>query len=297
MGVGGISVGGIEYTRKQFAPQLLPHVDHLPHTHDPTRNAFSRGQPAWGAHLADDLEAIVARRGAGTIAAVIVEPIAGSTGVLVPPKGYLDRLRAICDSHGILLSFDEVICGFGRVGAPFAGHAFGVTPDLMTVAKGITNATVPNVPNLQMRQNLGSARVRGVEVQSFWAPFEAVRLSLAWTFTDARVTSGDLNGRALPQDPRHRIAAAASFADLRWFEADIGLRWTSDQFEDDRNVFRLPGFAVLDVQLSRMFAPGWTLFAAAENLLDRRYLVGLQGGVATVGQPLCVRAGVRARFF
>ena len=161
----------------------------------------------------------------------------------------------------------------------------------------ITNATVPNVPNLQMRQNLGSARVRGVEVQSFWAPFEAVRLSLAWTFTDARVTSGDLNGRALPQDPRHRIAAAASFADLRWFEADLALRWTSDQFEDDRNVFRLPGFAVFDVQLSRMFAPGWTLFAAAENLLDRRYLVGLQGGVATVGQPLCVRAGVRARFF
>jgi beta-alanine--pyruvate transaminase len=143
VGFGGISVGGIEYTRKQFAPQLLPHVDHLPHTHDPARNAFSRGQPAWGAHLADELEAIVARRGAGTIAAVIVEPIAGSTGVLVPPKGYLDRLRAICDSHGILLIFDEVICGFGRVGAPFAGHAFGVTPDLMTVAKGITNATVP----------------------------------------------------------------------------------------------------------------------------------------------------------
>jgi iron complex outermembrane receptor protein len=159
----------------------------------------------------------------------------------------------------------------------------------------ITNATV--VPNLQMRQNLGSARVRGLEVQSFWAPFEAVRLSLAWTFTDARITSGDLNGRALPQDPRHRIAATASFADLRWFEADLALRWTSDQFEDDRNVFRLPGFAVLDVQLSRMFAPGWTLFAAAENVLDRRYLVGLQGGVATVGQPLFVRAGVRARFF
>jgi beta-alanine--pyruvate transaminase len=115
----------------------------LPHTHDPAHNAFSRGQPAWGAQLADDLEAIVARRGAGTIAAVIVEPVAGSTGVLVPPKGYLDRLRAICDTHGILLIFDEVICGFGRLGAPFAAQAFGVTPDMMTVAKGITNATVP----------------------------------------------------------------------------------------------------------------------------------------------------------
>jgi outer membrane receptor protein involved in Fe transport len=179
--------------------------------------------------------------------------------------------------------------------AGFETRWLRATAFLAQLRDPITNATV--VPNLQMRQNIGSARVRGIEVQSFWAPLETVRLSLAWTFTDARVTSGDLNGRTLPQDPRHRIAAAASFADLRWFEADLALRWTSDQFEDDRNVFRLPGFAVLDVQLSRTFAPGWALFAAAENVLDRRYLVGLQGGVATVGQPLFVRAGVRARFF
>jgi outer membrane receptor protein involved in Fe transport len=159
----------------------------------------------------------------------------------------------------------------------------------------ITNATVG--PNLQMRQNLGSARVRGLEVQGAWMPIAALRLSLAWTFTDARATSGDLSGRALVQDPRHRVVAATSFADPRWVAIDVALRWVSDQFEDDRNQLRLPGFAVLDVQIGREFAPGWEVFAAAENLLDRRYLTGLQGGVATVGQPLFVRAGVRARLF
>jgi beta-alanine--pyruvate transaminase len=126
-----------------FAAQLLPHVDHLPHTHGIAGNAFSHGQPVQGAHLADALEELVATHGAGTIAAVIVEPVAGSTGVLVPPVGYLERLREICDRHGILLIFDEVITGFGRLGAPFAAQRFGVTPDLMTMAKGITNGAVP----------------------------------------------------------------------------------------------------------------------------------------------------------
>lgn len=143
VGFGGISVGGIETNRRQFAAQLLPQVDHLAHTHDLARNAYSLGQPRKGAELADDLERIVTERGAGTIAAVIVEPVAGSTGVLVPPVGYLERLRAICDRHGILLIFDEVITGFGRVGAPFAAQHFGVTPDMITLAKGITNGAVP----------------------------------------------------------------------------------------------------------------------------------------------------------
>ena len=143
VGFGGISVGGIEPNKRAYAAQLLPQVDHLPHTHDLSKNAFSRGQPAHGAELADDLERIVKERGADTIAAVIVEPLAGSTGVLVPPKGYLERLRALCDKHGILLIFDEVITGFGRLGAPFAADYFGVVPDLMTVAKGLTNAAVP----------------------------------------------------------------------------------------------------------------------------------------------------------
>jgi beta-alanine--pyruvate transaminase len=143
VGFGGISVGGIEANKRAFAAQLLPQVDHLPHTHDLGHNAFSHGQPSWGAHLADALETIVAERGADTIAALIVEPVAGSTGVLIPPKGYLEKLRAICDRHGILLIFDEVITGFGRLGAAFGATYFGVLPDMMTVAKGITNGAVP----------------------------------------------------------------------------------------------------------------------------------------------------------
>jgi beta-alanine--pyruvate transaminase len=142
VGFGGISVGGISPNRKFFGP-LLAGTDHMPHTHDLTHNAFSRGEPAWGAHIADELERIVNLHDASTIAAVIVEPVAGSTGVLIPPKGYLQRLRQICDKHGILLIFDEVITGFGRLGSSFAAEHFGVTPDLMTVAKGISNGTVP----------------------------------------------------------------------------------------------------------------------------------------------------------
>jgi beta-alanine--pyruvate transaminase len=139
---GGISVGGMVANRKMFG-SLLAGVDHIRHTHDPARNAFSVGIPQHGAEFADDLERLVQLHDASTIAAVIVEPVAGSTGVLIPPQGYLQRLREICDKHGILLIFDEVITGFGRTGNPFGAQTFGVTPDLMTVAKGITNGCVP----------------------------------------------------------------------------------------------------------------------------------------------------------
>ena len=139
---GGISVGGMVANRRTFGP-MLGGVDHIRHTHDPQRNSFSKGQPEHGAELADDLERLITLHDASTIAAVIVEPVAGSTGVLPPPKGYLQRLRSICDRHGILLIFDEVITGFGRLGSPFASNHFGVTPDLMTVAKGLTNGCVP----------------------------------------------------------------------------------------------------------------------------------------------------------
>ena len=139
---GGISVGGIPRNRMTFGPGSAG-VDHLPHTHDITKNAFSRGQPKHGAELADYLERIVFMHDPSTIAAVIVEPVAGSTGVLIPPVGYLERLREICTKHDILLIFDEVITGFGRLGAPFASHYFGIKPDIMTLAKGITNAAVP----------------------------------------------------------------------------------------------------------------------------------------------------------
>jgi beta-alanine--pyruvate transaminase len=139
---GGISVGGIVANRKFFGT-LLTGVDHLPHTHDLKRNAFSKGQPEHGAELADELERIVALHDASTIAAVIVEPVAGSTGVLVPPKGYLERLREICTRHGILLIFDEVITGFGRTGRAFAADRYGVMPDMITLAKGVTNGVIP----------------------------------------------------------------------------------------------------------------------------------------------------------
>ena len=139
---GGISVGGIVNNRKFFGT-LLTGVDHLPHTHLPERNAYSRGRPKHGAHLADDLERIAALHGPETIAAVIVEPMAGSTGVLIPPLGYLEKLREICTKHGILLIFDEVITGFGRLGSPFGATHFGVRPDLITCAKGLTNGVIP----------------------------------------------------------------------------------------------------------------------------------------------------------
>ena len=139
---GGISVGGIVKNRMHFGT-MLAGVDHLPHTHLPEQNAFTKGQPEHGANLADDLERICALHDPSTIAAVIVEPLAGSTGVLVPPKDYLQRLRAICDKHGILLIFDEVITGFGRLGTPFAAQKFGVMPDMITTAKGLTNGVIP----------------------------------------------------------------------------------------------------------------------------------------------------------
>ena len=142
VGFGGISVGGMVNNRKWFG-SMLPGVDHLPHTHDLAKNAYTRGMPEHGANLADELERIVALHDASNIAAVIVEPVAGSTGVLIPPKGYLERLRNICTKHGILLIFDEVITGFGRIGAPFATSFFGVQPDMIVMAKGLTNGAVP----------------------------------------------------------------------------------------------------------------------------------------------------------
>jgi beta-alanine--pyruvate transaminase len=140
--IGGTMAGGIPGNRKHF-PAMMAGVDHIRATHDLARNAFSRGQPAHGAEFADELERLVAFHDASNIAAVIVEPLAGSAGVLVPPKGYLEKLRAICDRHGILLIFDEVITGFGRLGSPFAAHHFNVTPDILTCAKAINNAAIP----------------------------------------------------------------------------------------------------------------------------------------------------------
>jgi beta-alanine--pyruvate transaminase len=173
VGFGGISVGGMVNNRKYFGA-LLPGVDHLRHTHDYSRNAYSRGLPAHGAELAEDLERLVALHDASTIAAVIVEPIAGSTGVLLPPRGYLQRLREICTKHGILLIFDEVITGFGRTGSPFAAQEFGVVPDMMTCAKGLTNGAIP----------MGAVMVRREIYDTFMTgPEQAIELFHGYTYS------------------------------------------------------------------------------------------------------------------
>ncbi len=178
-GFGGISIGGMQANRKDYG-NLLSDIDHLPHTHSLEHNAFSRGQPEWGAHLADALEDLVYLHGAETIAAVIVEPMAGSTGVLPPPVGYLERLREISARHGILLIFDEVITAFGRLGSGSAAERFGVTPDLMCIAKGLTNATVP----------MGAAIVHGdVHAVFMDAPDGATELYHGYTYSGHPVAS------------------------------------------------------------------------------------------------------------
>ncbi|MGJ3252863.1 MAG: aspartate aminotransferase family protein [Elainellaceae cyanobacterium] len=192
VGFGGISVGGIGPNRKYFG-SLLTGVDHLPHTHSIEHNAFSRGQPDWGAHLADELERLVALHDVSNVAAVIVEPVAGSTGVLLPPKGYLERLRAICDKYGILLIFDEVITGFGRLGARFATDYFGVVPDMITVAKGITNGTIP----------MGAVFVRKEIYEAFMqGPERAIELPHGYTYSG------------------HPMACAAALATLDVYEEE-----------------------------------------------------------------------------
>jgi len=173
VGFGGISVGGIAPNRKAFSGALLPSVDHLPHTHAPEHNAFTKGQPTWGAHLADELERIVALHDPSTIAAVIVEPLAGSTGVLVPPQGYLQKLREICTKHGILLIFDEVITGFGRLGKPFGSQKLGVLPDLFTTAKGMTNGAVP----------MGAVFVRDSIYEAFMQGPDGIELFHGYTYS------------------------------------------------------------------------------------------------------------------
>lgn len=192
VGFGGISVGGIGPNRKFFGG-LLTGVDHLSHTHNLEKNAFSKGQPEWGAHLADELERLVALHDASTIAAVIVEPVAGSTGVLIPPRGYLERLRQICDKHGILLIFDEVITGFGRLGSAFAADHFGVIPDMVTVAKGLTNGTIP----------MGAVFVRKHIYDAFMnAPDNTIELFHGYTYSG------------------HPMAAAAALATLDTYEEE-----------------------------------------------------------------------------
>lgn len=199
---GGMSVGGMVPNRKAFSANLIPGVDHIRHTHDLERNAFSRGQPDHGAELADDLARLCALHDGSNIAAVIVEPVAGSTGVLPPPVGYLERLREICDEHGILLIFDEVITAFGRVGAAFGAERFNVTPDIITTAKGLTNGVIP----------MGAVLVRDSIYDAFMqGPENMIELFHGYTYSG------------------HPVAAAAGLATMDVYEEE-GI------FEQSRNL-------------------------------------------------------------
>ena len=273
VGFGGISVGGIETNRRAYAAQLLPLVDHLPHTHDITRNAFSRGEPAHGVELADDLERIVQERGAETIAAVIVEPMAGSTGVLIPPKGYLTRLRAICDRHGILLIFDEVITGFGRLGTAFAADYFGVTPDVMTVAKGLTNAAVP----------MGAVFVRrGIYDTVVNSTPSGIELFHGYTYSGHPLAAAA--GLATLELYQHEglFERAASLAPY-WADALHSLRGLPNVI-DIRNLGLVGGIELE----ARAGVPGARAFDVFVDCFNRGALIRVTGDIIALSPPLII---------
>ncbi len=270
---GGLSVGGMSAVRKMWSGSQIPGVDHLPHTHDLAKNAFSRGEPAHGAHLADELERLVALHDASTIAAVIVEPIAGSTGVLIPPRGYLKRLREICDRHGILLIFDEVITGFGRTGSPFAAQEFGVTPDIITAAKGLTNGCVP----------MGAVIVKkGIYEAFMQGPEGSIELAHGYTYS------------------AHPTACAAGLATLAIYEREGLLtraKSLAGYWEDAAHSLRgLPH--VIDVRnygliLGLEFEPlagkpGVRAFEVYTKCFDRGLLVRQTGDILALSPPLIV---------
>ena len=268
-GFGGISVGGIVNNRRMF--QTLPGVDHMRHTHDLARNSFVKGQPEHGAELADDLDRLVGLHGAETIAAVIVEPVAGSTGVLVPPKGYLERLRAICDRHGILLIFDEVITGFGRLGTPFAADLFGVVPDLMSTAKGLTNGTVP-MGAVFARRKVHDALMHG--------PDQAIELFHGYTYSGHPVgAAAGLATLSIYRDEALLTRAAALADD--WATAMHGL-------QDARNVTDIRTIGLIaGIELaSRPDAPGKRAYDVFTDCFERGLLIRVTGDIIALSPPL-----------
>ncbi|WP_198370668.1 aspartate aminotransferase family protein [Roseomonas rosulenta] len=272
VGFGGMSVGGIGPNRKQFGA-LLPYVDHLPHTHLPAKNAFSRGEPPHGAELADVLENLVALHGAETIAAVMVEPVAGSTGVLVPPVGYLKRLREICDRHGILLIYDEVITGFGRLGTDFGAERLGVVPDIMTMAKGLTNAAVP-MGAVAVKNGIYDAIVQGsaAGIEFFHGyTYSGHPLAAAAAIATLELhKTEDLPGRARAiepywQDAVHSLKGAPNVIDIR----DIGL--------------------IGGIELApRAGKPGQRAMAVFRRCFDAGVLVRVTGDIVALSPPLIV---------
>ena len=275
-GFGGISVGGIVSNRRTFGTGL-PGTDHLPHTHDLARNGFSRGQPAHGAELADRLEALIALHGADTIAAVIVEPVAGSTGVLVPPQGYLERLRAITASHGILLIFDEVITGFGRIGAATAAERFGVTPDLICLAKGLTNAAVP----------MGAvAAARHVHDAIVDAPGDVPGIELFHGYTYSSHALACAAGlAALDVYADEGLFAHARALEGHWEQALHGLAGLPHVI-DIRNFGLIAGIELASIP-GQPGVRGQNLFRA---LFDSGLLIRVTGDIIALSPPLIISA-------
>jgi len=269
---GGISVGGIEHNRAAFGP-LLREVDHLRHTHDPARNAFSRGQPEHGEEFADDLLRIIAEHGAGKIAAVIVEPMAGSTGVLPPPKGYLERLRAICSEHGILLIFDEVITGFGRLGAPFATQRFGVQPDMIAMAKGMTNGTIP-MGAVAVQSHVYDAMMQG--------PIGTIELMHGYTYSGHPAASAALIA-TLQIYAREKLFERARSLETYWEEAVHMLR-QAPNVVDVRNIGLVGG-----IELARLDdRPGARGSDVYRRAFDGGLLVRVTGDTIALSPPLII---------
>ncbi|HEU0223867.1 MAG TPA: aspartate aminotransferase family protein [Steroidobacteraceae bacterium] len=280
VGFGGISVGGMVNNRKYFGA-LLPGVDHIRHTHDPARNLFSRGLPAHGAEFADDLERLIALHDASTIAAVIVEPIAGSTGVLMPPVGYLQRLRDICTRHGILLVFDEVITGFGRTGSAFAAQEFGVVPDLITCAKGISNGAVP----------MGAVLVKREIYDAFMSgPEGSIELFHGYTFS------------------AHPVACAAALATQRIYreglfeQAKAMAPYWSDAvhaLKGRRHVVDLRAYGlVAGIELEpRASAPGARGYEALVAAFEAGLLIRTTGDTIALSPPLIIERPQVDRIF
>ena len=272
VGFGGIAVGGIAPNRKMFG-MMLAGVDHLPHTHLPEKNAFTRGQPEQGAHLADELERIVALHDASTIAAVIVEPMAGSTGVLVPPRGYLQKLREITRKHGILLIFDEVITAFGRLGANFAADYFGVEPDMITFAKGITSGTVP-MGGVLVSSDIHQASMSG--------PPGAIELFHGYTYSAHPLAcAAGLATLQLYQD-EDLFARAARLAPA--FEQSIHSLKGAPHVVDIRNIGLVGGIELAP----RAGAPGARGFETYLKCFEKGVLVRNTGDIVALAPALIV---------
>ena len=270
VGIGGISAGGIAVNRRTFGALASPFVDHLPHTHDPAQMRFSRGQPAWGAHLADARERLVTLHDASTIAAVIVEPMQGSTGVIVPPVGYLERLREICTRHGIVLIFDEVITGFGRLGANFAAQQLNVTPDMIVFAKAVTNGCVP-LGGVIVEQRVHDALMQG--------PEQMIELFHGYTYSGHPVACAAGLATLDVMEREGLIGRARDLAPV--LEQEVHALRDEPHVADIRNI----GLAAAIDLTPRQGAPGARARAAFEQGIEAGLLLRFTGDTLAVAPP------------